>query len=211
MNLSDIPTIFFTLFFVVDPLGLVPVFIAYLSGYERRERTRVILKSTAISIAVSVAFIVFGRHLLVFLGITTGSFLVAGGILLFLISIEMLFGMPSRVKMRNRCEEDPVTSQHGDISVFPLAIPMLCGPGNIAALLMFGSQAWGSPLRMAVIALLSTAVFLIAMAVMFASRRLESFMGETGISITQRLIGLILSAMSVQFIKNGLVEMGVLS
>lgn len=210
MEAHFIPTVFFTLFFVVDPIGLIPVFVTYLSGHNRRQRTRIILKATIISIAVSLIFIAFGKYLLRFLGITSGAFLVAGGILLFLISMEMLFGIPSRVKMRNVCGEEPDGSG-ADVSVFPLAIPMLCGPGNIAALLMFSHNAGGDPWKMGVLMALSTLVFLIAMIVMFFSSAIGRLAGQTGISIFQRLMGLVLSALSVQIIHNGLVSMGVVS
>lgn len=210
MDAYYIPTIFFTLFFVVDPIGLIPIFVTYLSGYEGRERTRIILKATFISIAVSLLFIMLGKYLLRFLGITSGAFLVAGGILLFLISMEMLFGIPSKVKMRNRRDNEP-EEQNADVSVFPLAIPMLCGPGNIAALLMFSQDAWGDPFKTGMLMALSTLVFLIAMIVMFFSAAIERLAGQTGISIFQRLMGLILSALSVQILHNGLVSMGVVS
>lgn len=204
-----IPTVFFTLFFVVDPLGLIPVFITHLSGFTARQRKKVIIKATLISISVSVFFTLLGKYLLLFLSISPGTFLVAGGILLFLISMEMLLGKPSRLKMRDI--EDGASEDAGDVAVYPLAIPLLCGPGNIAALLLFSSQAWGDPLRMGIIILLSVAVFLIAMAMMFFSSRIESLLGRTGISIIERMIGLILSAMSVQFIINGLKAMRVLN
>jgi len=206
-----IPTVFFTLFFVVDPLGLIPVFISHLSGYTTPRRKKIIVKSTVISISISLFFILFGKYLLEFLSISPGTFLVAGGILLFLISMEMLLGNPSRLNMQDISGDETGSSGKEDISVFPLAIPLLCGPGNIAALLMFSSQSWGDPLRLGILALVSTSVFLIAAAVMFFSARIERLMGETGISITGRLIGLILSALSVQFIVNGLKSMRVLA
>ncbi len=213
MDQYFIPTVFFTLFFVVDPLGLIPIFISYLTGREGREKKRIIIKATIISILISTFFILFGRYLLLFLGISTGAFLVAGGILLFLISIEMLFGLPSRAKVPMSCEDGSAVAQESplDVAVFPLAIPMLCGPGNIAALIMFGSQASGDITRMVTLIAISASVFLIAMVTMFFSRYIESFLGDTGISILQRLIGLILSALSVQIIKNGLAGMGILS
>jgi multiple antibiotic resistance protein len=206
-----IPTVFFTLFFVVDPLGLIPVFITHLSGFTTQERKKVIIKATLIAISISVFFILLGKYLLQFLSISPGTFLVAGGILLFLISMEMLLGKPSRLKMRDIDESAPQSGDAGDVAVFPLAIPLLCGPGNIAALLLFSSQAWGDPLRMGIIILLSVAVFLIAMAMMFFSSRIESLLGGTNISIIERMIGLILSAMSVQFIIDGLKAMRVLN
>ncbi len=209
MDVYYIPTVFFTLFFVVDPLGLIPVFLVYLAGYRDHKRKRIIIRSIVISIAVSVFFILLGRYLLGFLGISTGSFLVAGGILLFIISMEMLLGQPSRVKMRDLGDQDQPEEER-DVSVFPLAIPMLCGPGNIAALVMFSTQASGDPLKLVVITGLSIAVFLLAMVVMFFSAYISNALGSTGISIFQKLMGLILSAMSVQFIRNGLFEMGII-
>jgi multiple antibiotic resistance protein len=208
MDVYYIPTVFFTLFFVVDPLGLIPVFLTYLTGYQDHKRKRIIIRSIGISIALSVFFILLGRYLLRFLGISTGSFLVAGGILLFIIAIEMLLGQPSRVRMRVVSEQEQPEEER-DVSVFPLAIPMLCGPGNIAALVMFSTQADGDIVKLAVIVALSITVFLLAMIVMFYSDRIGAFVGGTGISIMQRLMGLILSAMSVQFIRNGLFELGI--
>ncbi len=201
-----IPTVFFTLFFVVDPLGLIPVFLVHLSGYTGIRRTGVILRATGISIGVSIFFILLGRHILNFLGIHSGSFLIAGGIVLFILSLEMLLGHPSGITMRDTPEGMAPSDE--DVSVFPLAIPMLCGPGNIAALVMFGSQASGDPVKIAILSGMSVCVFLIAMIVMFFSARIGRALGARGISIVQRLMGLILSAMSVQFIKNGLASLG---
>jgi len=207
MDYIEISSIFFTLFFVVDPLGLIPVFIIYLSGYNRKTRNSIIIKSIIIAVTISIFFVVVGKYLLLFLGISSGSFLVAGGILLFMISVEMLFGNPSKIKMQNY---DLSPANSSDISVFPLAIPMLCGPGNIAALLMFSTQYSDNPVKTLILIFVSFSVFIIAMLAMFLSEKIGSAIGNTGISIVQRIIGLILSAISVQFIKNGLVGMNIL-
>jgi multiple antibiotic resistance protein len=209
MDVYYIPTVFFTLFFVVDPLGLIPVFLMYLSGYRGVRRKWIILRSILISIGVSVFFILFGKYLLRFLGISSGSFMIAGGILLFIIAMEMLLGRVSRIKMRY-VGDDEQPEEDRDVSVFPLAIPMLCGPGNIAALLMFSSQADGDIMKIVVILIVSITVFIIAMIVMFFSTYVGNALGHTGISIIQKLMGLILSAMSVQFIRNGLSQLGVI-
>ena len=209
MDVYFIPTVFFTLFFVVDPLGLIPVFLLYLSGYRESKRKLIIIKSILISIAVSVFFILLGKYLLRFLGISSGSFMIAGGILLFIISMEMLLGQASRVKMRDIGDQEQPEDDR-DISVFPLAIPMLCGPGNIAALVMFSAQAEGDIMKITIIMTLSVAVFIIAMLAMFFSLYIGNVLGRTGISIIQKLMGLILSAMSVQFIVNGLSQMGII-
>jgi multiple antibiotic resistance protein len=200
-------TVFFTLFFIIDPLGLLPVFLVYTAGYDDRMRHRIIIKTTAIAFFVSLFFILFGSYLLKYLSISTASFLIAGGVLLFIISMEMLLGRPSRIKMRNMDEGCPPLQEDTDVSVFPLAIPMLCGPGNIAALLMFRAQAGEDFQKLLILIGLTFAVFLICMIIMFFTKPLGKFFGKTGISIIQRIIGLILSALAIQFIKNGLVTL----
>lgn len=207
MNEYFIPSVFFTLFFVVDPLGLIPVFLAYLSGFDTRRRNRLVVKAVIIALAISIFFILFGNILLKFLGISSAAFLIAGGILLFLIAIDMLFARPTRTKVS---EGAAVADEYGDVSVFPLAIPMLCGPGNVAALLMFSSQVQGDVGGLALLIAITTVVFLLAMVIMFLSVNLQRLLGETGLSVIQRLMGLILSALAVQFIINGLKQIGVL-
>ncbi|HOT19581.1 MAG TPA: MarC family protein [Spirochaetota bacterium] len=203
---SFIPTVFFTLFFVVDPLGLIPVFVAYLAPYDAAYRKKVIIKATVISIGVSLFFIFSAHVFLRFIGITPGSFMIAGGILLFVIAMDMLLARPRRTQQFDDKEEYNFDT---DIAVFPLAIPFLCGPGNIAALLMFSSQAQGDIVKLGIISIISIATFLIAMLVMAIALPLQTLLGRTGISVISKLMGLILSAMAVQFIYNGLVQMGV--
>jgi|DewCreStandDraft_4_1066084.scaffolds.fasta_scaffold04972_2 multiple antibiotic resistance protein len=201
-----IPTVFFTLFFVVDPLGLIPVFVAYLAPYDVAYRKKVIVKSTAISIIVSLFFIFSAHIFLRFIGITTGAFMIAGGILLFVIAMDMLLARPRRTQKLDDKDYDADT----DIAVFPLAIPFLCGPGNIAALLMFSSQAQGDIVKLGIISVISAVTFLIAMIVMALAGRLQQMLGQTGISVTHKLMGLILSAMAVQFIINGLMQINII-
>jgi conserved hypothetical protein TIGR00427 len=201
-----IPTVFFTLFFVVDPLGLIPVFVAYLAPYDVAYRKKVIVKSTAISIIVSLFFIFSAHIFLRFIGITPGAFMIAGGILLFVIAMDMLLARPRRTQKVDDKDYDADT----DIAVFPLAIPFLCGPGNIAALLMFSSQAQGDIIKLGIISVISAVTFLIAMVVMALAGRLQRVLGQTGISVIHKLMGLILSAMAVQFIINGLMQINII-
>ena len=201
-----IPTVFFTLFFVVDPLGLIPVFVAYLAPYDVAYRKKVIVKSTAISIIVSLFFIFSAHIFLRFIGITPGAFMIAGGILLFVIAMDMLLARPRRTQKLDDKDYDADT----DIAVFPLAIPFLCGPGNIAALLMFSSQAQGDIVKLGTISVISAVTFLIAMVVMALAGRLQRVLGQTGISVIHKLMGLILSAMAVQFIINGLMQINII-
>ncbi len=209
MNMPEstfIPTVFFTLFFVVDPLGLIPVFVAYLAPYDAAYRKKVIIKSIAISILVSLFFIFSAHVFLRFIGITPGAFMIAGGILLFVIAMDMLLARPRRTQKLNDNEYESDT----DIAVFPLAIPFLCGPGNIAALLMFSSQAEGDYIKLIIISVISAVTFIIAMLVMAVAGRLQQMLGQTGISVIHKLMGLILSAMAVQFIINGLEQIHII-
>ena len=205
MDINFIPSVFFTLFFVVDPLGLIPVFITCLSPYSIKRQRAIILRATGIAAAVSIFFVLLGNKLLNFLGVTSASFLIAGGILLFLISIDMLFARPSRTKIP---KEDYNSAEGGDVAVFPLAIPMLCGPGNIAALLMFSAQADGKPDMLIAIIVISVLIFFLTAIVMLFSVYIERFLGEGGLSVIQRILGLILSALAVQFFINGLNQLG---
>ncbi len=200
MDTNYISTVFFTLFVIVDPLGSIPIFISYLASYDEKKRRVIILKTVATASSVSIMFILFGKIFLDFLGITPASFIIAGGILLFMISIEMLFAGSSRTKLT----KDDVPLEDSDISVFPLAIPLLCGPGNIAALLMFSAQADGNIYMLMTVLVISILIFIIASVVMFFSVYIETFLSATGVSVLQRITGLVLSAMSVQFIINGL-------
>ncbi|MGQ9841952.1 MAG: MarC family protein [Spirochaetota bacterium] len=201
-----IPTLFFTFFFVVDPLGLIPVFVAYLAPYGVAYRKKVIVKSTAISILVSLFFIFTSHIFLHLMGITPGAFMISGGILLFIIAMDMLLARPRRTQKLDDKKYDADT----DIAVFPLAIPFLCGPGNIAALLMFSSQAQGDIVKLGIISIISAVTFLIAMIIMALAGRLQQMLGKTGISVIHKLMGLILSSMAVQFIINGLSQINII-
>ena len=132
--------------------------------------------------------------------------MIAGGILLFIIAMDMLLARPRRTQQLDDNDYDA----DGDIAVFPLAIPFLCGPGNIAALLMFSSQAQGNLVTLLLISLISISTFLIAMLVMTVAAKLQNALGQTGISVLHKLMGLILSAMAVQFIINGLIQINVI-
>ncbi len=201
MDISSVISIFFTLFIAVDPVGLIPIFVIYISRYNAREQRRLIYKTILIAVIVCIFFIFLGRFILLYLGIAQGAFLIAGGILLFLISIDLILARPSRTRPTS---DNAAEFEKEDVSVFPLAIPLITGPGTIAALMMFSSQARENPYMLIIITIISLLVLLITMIVMFLSANIEKFLGKTGISVIQRIMGLILSALAVQFIINGL-------
>jgi multiple antibiotic resistance protein len=201
MHISSIISIFFTLFIAIDPFGLIPIFIIFITRYNPAERKKIIYKAILTAIIVSVFFIFLGRFILLYLGISQEAFLISGGILLFLISIDLILARPSRTKLMYDNVEDV---EKEDVSVSPLAIPMISGPGTIAALMMFSSQVEDEPYMLIIITLIAFFVLLITMIVMFLSFHIEKVLGRTGISVIQRIMGLILSALAVQFIINGL-------
>jgi multiple antibiotic resistance protein len=201
MHISLIISIFFTLFIAVDPFGLIPIFIIFITRYNAVERRKIIFKAIITSVVVSVFFIFLGRFILLYLGISQEAFLISGGILLFLISMDLILAKPSRTKIMYDNVED---IEKEDISVSPLAIPMISGPGTIAALMMFSSQVNDEPYMLIIITLIAFFVLLITMIVMFLSAHIEKVLGKTGISVIQRIMGLILSALAVQFIVNGI-------
>lgn len=206
IEISFVSAVFFTLLFVVDPFGLIPLFVAYLSPYDSAYRKKVIIKSTIIAITASLFFIVSAHVFLRFMGISPGAFMIAGGILLFIIAMDMLLSRQRRTQTLEGDEH----FEDMDIAVFPIAIPFLCGPGNIAALLMFSSQAQGDVVTLIAIGIISVSTFLIAMIVMAFADTLQNILGRTGIAVLHKLMGLILSAMAVQFIVNGLAQINVM-
>ncbi|MBC7739014.1 MAG: MarC family protein [Candidatus Saccharibacteria bacterium] len=190
-------TAFATLFVVIDPPGLVPLFIALTQGMDSAHRRSMAQRACIIAAVLLTLFALFGEALLTFIGISMPAFRIAGGILLFLTALDMLF--ERRTQRREGQHPDP---DH-DPSVFPLATPLIAGPGAIATVILLMGQAegdWGA--KVAVLGLLyamilSTFVFLLA------SAPLERLLGRTGTVVITRLLGMLLAALSVQFVIDG--------
>ncbi len=204
---SEIITIFLAVFIVVDPFGIVPVFISLTAGMPAARRRATILKAVLVALVVLCVFIFAGGPLLRFLGIQPGSFFVAGGILLFLTSIDLLLGRLGRTKMSGQ-EGEP---DREDVSIFPLAIPMLAGPGAITTMLLYGSQ--GREVLFIFPVLVACAALALAMAAltMWASTFFLRVLGRTGVSVIERLMGIVLAGLSVQFVFDGLVKLHVIA
>ncbi len=130
----EILTIFLTIFIVADPLGLIPVFLSLTGHMDAHKKRNTILKAVLTAFTVLALFILAGRDILTFLGIKPGSFYVAGGVLLFIVSLDLLLGHRQRTKTSER-ERDAE-----DIFIFPLGIPILAGPGTITTILLFASE-----------------------------------------------------------------------
>ncbi len=203
---SRIITIFVAVFIVVDPLGIVPVFISLTGGFAPARRRSTIIKASVIAFLVLCLFIFTGSAILAYLGIEPGSFFIAGGILMFIVSIDLLLGGPGRTKIAGNEREE----EREDVSIFPLAIPMLAGPGAITTILLYSSE--GSPAGFILPVLVGSAALAVACAAgaMFASSYFLRALGKTGVSVIERLMGIVLTGLSVQFVYDGLLKLGVI-
>ena len=188
-------------FFVVDPMGVVPVFVAMTRRDSEEKRNRMARRASLTAFVILTVFAVAGTVIFRLLGVTLGAFKVAGGILLLLTSIEML--RAQQVRTRIIPEEEQEGAEKDDVAVFPLAIPLLAGPGAIATVTALMGRAGRTLFMVPVI--LSIAVTCAASYLMLrAATKISRFLGGTGLSVMNRVIGLIIGAIAVQFIFDGL-------
>ena len=197
---------FVTLFVVLDPPGCVPIFSSLTSGTSPTHRRTMALRSTAIAAAVLVLFGAFGEAFLSALGISLAAFRIAGGIMVFLIAIDMVF--EKRTERRETRAEEVKRGRdvvEDDISVFPMAIPMIAGPGSIAAVMLLTARAKGFEAHLVVFAALA-AVLAILLVSLLAAGPLMRLMGDKIEAMITRLLGVVLAALAAQFVVDGLKE-----
>jgi multiple antibiotic resistance protein len=205
MDSGTLITVFVTLFVVIDPPGLIPLFIALTQGMTERHRRAIGLRACLIAILLLTLFGLFGEAVLGFVGISMPAFRIAGGILLFLTALDMLF--ERRTQRREGQKSDP---QH-DPSVFPLATPLIAGPGAIASMILLVGQSgpgWSGAIA---VHLLMVSVVLICFLLFLIAGPIERALGRTGTIVITRLLGMLLAALSVQFVIDGIVGTGLLS
>lgn len=192
------------IWFVVDPLAVLPSFLAMTSG-DSIEKKRAMAKKAAVATVVTLLiFAVAGNVIFQTFGITLGAFRIAGGILLFLLAIDMMRAKTSSVRQTKE-EEDEGTAKD-DIAIIPLTIPMLAGPGAIATTMVCVSNAQGRPLYLAVVAVVVLVTGLSIWLILRSAIRVEKRLGTTGLNVLTRVMGLILAALAVQFIVDGIGE-----
>jgi multiple antibiotic resistance protein len=193
---------FLLLFVVIDPIGLAPIFAALTHGDSEAERRRMAVRGTLLAGAVLVTFALVGEALLAALHIGLPAFRIAGGALLFLLAIDMVFARHSGV--RSPTQREQAEAEHRrDISVFPLAIPLLAGPGAITTVLLATSRDSAPAALGALLAMLAL-VLLLALVALLLSSRLVRLLGETGTNVVSRVLGIVLTALAVQFMLDGL-------
>lgn len=190
-----------TLLVVVDPVGLAPSFLAVAHGLPAKARKQIALRASLIAGAILCGTALVGDWLLRQLGIGVPAFRIAGGLLLFGVASEMVFG--SRIDRQSKQAEEAMEEHVRNIAAFPLAIPLMAGPGAITATLLLAGQASGRPVMLA--ALLGVIVLVVAacLLVFMVATRIERFLGVTGNVVLSRLLGVILAALAVQFVIDG--------
>jgi len=194
---------FFVVFFVVvEPISLIPLFAGLTAGASTRYKRKMAGKAAAIALIICVLFALVGAKFLDVMGISLSSFRIAGGTLLFLISLEMVFARTSGSKSTTPEKEEAKTRD--DISVFPLAFPFIAGPGALATILLTSGELWGKPLQFTAFLGVVFFVMLICWVLMRATPRLMKVFGVTGANVMSRLSGVILAALAVQFIVEGI-------
>ena len=194
---------FITLFVTVDPVSIIPIFVSLTLGASRSHKIRMALLGCLIATALLLMFGLIGQRLLDNFGITMPAFRVAGGVLLFLIALEMLFSRRNERKSKS-AEEIHDHYEPEDISVFPLAIPLLCGPGAIASIMLLTADQDGNLAGQAVVLGAGALVMLIGAVLLVMAARFDHFIPQTVSNIITRLLGMLLAALSVQFIFDGL-------
>lgn len=193
---------FVALFVIIDPIGSAAIFAALLRGASRDFRRRSAWRSVAVAALLILAFAVAGAPLLQALGITLPAFRIAGGILLFLLATDMVFARGSGI--RNPTEpEQQEAARSSDISVFPLAFPLLAGPGALTSIVLLMGRA-ASPLAAAEVIAALAAVLALTLLALLGAAHLVRFLGVTGTNVVSRVLGIILAALAAQLVLDGL-------
>jgi len=192
---------FVTLIVVLDPIGLAPAYVAVTHGLPATARRQVALRASLIATAILAGTALIGEWLLTSLGIGIPAFRIAGGLLLFSIATEMVFGV--RTERQTRAAEQALQDDFRSIAAFPLAIPMLAGPGAITATVLLRGQAGGKPLELAILLGVIIIACAICAVVFLVAGKVARYLGVTGNVVLSRLLGVILAALAVQFVVDG--------
>jgi multiple antibiotic resistance protein len=195
---------FFIIFLVViDPVGLAPIFAAMTLGGSARYKRAMAWRGTVIATIILFAFAVSGGGLLRVLGIGVAAFQIAGGLLLFLLAVEMVFARQTGI--RSTTERERLESEaKKDISVFPLAVPLIAGPGALTTVLLTVGERGDDPAVIAVVLGVVLLVLLLTLAALLFAAQITKVIGETGANVVSRVLGIVLAALAVQFVLDGL-------
>jgi multiple antibiotic resistance protein len=193
---------FVTLFVVIDPPGCAPIYAGLTSGANHRQATTMAARACLIAATILLLFALFGEQLLASLHIELNSFRIAGGIMLFLIALDMVFEKRTE-RREKRAEEVRATPEVEDISVFPMAMPMIAGPGSIATVMLLMARAQGTGQTLVILAALA-AVMLLTFAALAAAGPIMKVLGSRVEAVVTRLLGVLLAALAAQYVIDGL-------
>jgi multiple antibiotic resistance protein len=203
--LHEFTSAFVTLFVTIDPAGLAPLFLALTGGMSRSERRQIAVRSTLTAFAILLLFALAGTAILSLFGITIHAFRIAGGLLLFVIAFEMIF--ERRKERKETSAKQAVTvDEIRHMAVFPLAIPLIAGPGAISATILL-SGTYAGPAERAALILIVAANLVLTYLVFLLAERIDRLLGVTGRIVVTRLLGLILAALAVQFVADGVLAL----
>lgn len=193
---------FATLFVVIDPPGCAPIFASLTSGSSPAQRRAMAIRSVLVAAAILIAFAIVGEAFLDALGISLDAFRIAGGVMLFLIALEMVFEKRQE-RRENRAVEVKAQPAHEDVSIFPMGIPMIAGPGSIASAMLLMSRGQGLAADLVVLAALAL-VLLLTLACLLVAGPLMRLLGYKLEAMITRILGVILAALAVQFVIDGI-------
>ncbi len=201
-NLEMLVNAFTTIMVTIDPPGLAPLFLGLTVGMNRAQRTHVAFRGTVIAFIILAVFALFGASVLGVLGISIGAFRIAGGMLLFFIAFEMIF--EKRNERKEKASDVAITKDHmHNIAVFPLALPLIAGPGAISATILLAGK-FATPIERSQLIAVIAFCLLLLFAALYIADRVDRFLGQTGRAILTRLLGVILAALAVQFVVDGI-------
>ena len=190
-----------TFFVVIDPPGCAPIYAGLSAGASPAHRRSMAVRAVFVASLILLVFALFGEALLKGLGISLASFRIAGGIMLFLIALEMVF--EKRTERREDRAAKVAATQVEDVSIFPMAMPMIAGPGSIASVMLLGARNTGLERHLVVLAALAT-ILLATLVALLAAGPLMRVLGARIEAVVTRLLGVLLAALAVQFVMDGL-------
>nr|WP_246342966.1 MarC family protein [Sphingomonas aquatilis] len=191
-----------TFFVVIDPPGCAPIYAGLSSGASPLQRRSMAIRAVGVASAILFVFALFGEKLLHGLGISLASFRIAGGIMLFLIALEMVFEKRTQ-RREDRAAEVAADPEVEDVSIFPMAMPMIAGPGSIATVMLLMARTNGLEATLVVLAAMVT-ILLLTLVALLAAGPLMRLLGTRIEAVITRLLGVLLAALAVQFVMDGL-------
>jgi multiple antibiotic resistance protein len=193
------------IFFVVDPIGVVPLFLSMTAGDSQEKMRRTALRACLVACGLMLFFAVFGTVIFKVFGVSLGAFRVAGGILLLMTSLDMLRARPSETRTTPSEEQEGVVKE--DVAIVPLAIPLLCGPGAIATAMVLMARGGESLISAVPVIAAIVLTFVASYFILRASGLVQRVLRQSGVAILERVMGLILAAIAVQFVADGAKEL----